>query len=323
MVASTLKPGDTGPLVLDLRSRLLRLGFSSGEGVDRFDGGLEDAIRIFQQHKGLQVDGICGKETWRALDDATFDLGDRLLCATSPMMRGDDVSALQIKLGTLGFDAGRIDGFFGPDTQAALGEFQQNAGVVCDQVCGPETIEALNRMASRGSTSTVSGLRERERLRGKTFDSADLKVALCHPESSDPVIGSLGSELSRAGAEVAIFSHSDWSVLAQQTNAFGATICIAIDIVAEPTCEISYYVTEGFTSFVGERLAKAIRKEIPKSPSRSEPNVSGKRLAILRETKAPAVFVRLGSDTSVSEDDYLIAAGIHRAIIRSLESQDA
>ena len=69
------------------------------------------------------------------------------------MMRGDDVADLQLRLGALGFDAGRVDGILGPVTQTAIGEFQRNAGLVTDQVCGPETVEALVRLEGRGGNS--------------------------------------------------------------------------------------------------------------------------------------------------------------------------
>src|SRR6266545_3977054 len=45
------------------------------------------------------------------------------------MLRGDDVYELQRELGSLGFDAGRVDGIFGPRTLEALLGFQRNAGV--------------------------------------------------------------------------------------------------------------------------------------------------------------------------------------------------
>ena len=60
------------------------------------------------------------------------------------MLRGDDVSELQRRLNALGFDAGREDGIFGPDTETALRRFQRERGLEQpDGVCGPATIAAL------------------------------------------------------------------------------------------------------------------------------------------------------------------------------------
>ncbi|MSX00132.1 MAG: N-acetylmuramoyl-L-alanine amidase, partial [Actinobacteria bacterium] len=90
------------------------------------------------------------------------------------MMRGDDVSELQLRLGALGFDAGRVDGIFGSLTQQAIADFQRNAGLVSDKVCGPETVDSLVRLEGRGGTATVTGVRERDRLRRRLLNLTDL-----------------------------------------------------------------------------------------------------------------------------------------------------
>ena len=88
----------------------------------------EDAVRAFQTGRGLRCDGRCDEQTWTALVEASWKLGDRLLFLTSPNLRGDDVAELQSRLGRLGFDCGRVDGILGPSTARALEEFQSNCG---------------------------------------------------------------------------------------------------------------------------------------------------------------------------------------------------
>ena len=77
---------------------------------------------------------------------------------------GDDVGELQRRLGALGFDAGRVDAIFGPLTEAALKDFERNAGLTTDGVCGPDVLAELTRLGSRGEGASVAGVRERERL---------------------------------------------------------------------------------------------------------------------------------------------------------------
>ncbi len=38
-------------------------------------------------------------------------------------------------------------------TQSAVGDFQRNAGLVSDEVCGPETVACLRRLEGRGGTA--------------------------------------------------------------------------------------------------------------------------------------------------------------------------
>lgn len=64
--SSSLKIGDRGDDIADIQRRLTEIGFRSGEkGV--FDEATHEAVRQFQQAKGLTVDGIVGKQTLAAL----------------------------------------------------------------------------------------------------------------------------------------------------------------------------------------------------------------------------------------------------------------
>lgn len=56
---------------------------------------------------------------------------------------GDDVTALQQGLASLGFDPGTVDGIFGGQTAAALRAFQESKGLAADGVAGPDTWAAF------------------------------------------------------------------------------------------------------------------------------------------------------------------------------------
>lgn len=68
---------------------------------------------------------------------------DRLLRLKSKYLRGDDVKSVQIELNKRGFDVKGIDGIFGPNTKAAVVDFQKNNGLLVDGIVGKQTITAL------------------------------------------------------------------------------------------------------------------------------------------------------------------------------------
>ena len=135
-MSTGLRRGDHGPAVAEIRSRLAYLALcgdvAAGDPFD-FDDELDRAVRSFQQERGITVDGIVGPHTFRRLEEARWQLGDRVLSyVPGHLMAGDDVTELQRRLNTLGFAAGRTDGLFGVQTDAALREFQKGVGVTAD-----------------------------------------------------------------------------------------------------------------------------------------------------------------------------------------------
>ncbi len=143
-----IEHGARGSAVEDVQQRLLRLGYELGaSGVDGvFLGETYEAVRSFQQARGLAEDGAVGPETWAALVDATFTLGDRLLYLRVPYFHGADVRTLQGALNVLGFACGRPDAIFGAYTERAVREFQANTGQPADGIVGPDTVRSIMRL---------------------------------------------------------------------------------------------------------------------------------------------------------------------------------
>ena len=159
MADGVLREGERGADVRQLQERLNAVGARDAAGRvlgtdGQFGQRTEDAVRNFQRARGLEVDGLAGPETLRALDAAVRAR------AASPMAdgvlregeRGAEVRQLQERLNAAGARdaAGRVlgtDGQFGQRTEDAVRNFQRARGLEVDGIAGPETLRALQRPA--------------------------------------------------------------------------------------------------------------------------------------------------------------------------------
>lgn len=280
-----------------MQQRLVRLGFDvAGDGAGHYGDLTAAAVRSFQEARGLRPDGVCGDQTWAALVEAGYRLGDRLLYLRHPMLRGDDVAALQGRLGALGFDAGRDDGIFGPHTQSALTEFQRNTGLPADGVCGPATIQALERLGRRQhEREPVAVVREVEMLRQATPTLCGKRVVLGGDGGLHAVLTASARALAEAGAEVAVVAHPDLSEQAAEANAAGADVYVGLFLDAEDQgCSSAHYAGHRYQSAGGRRLAELIQANVPAAVGVPDAGVRGMALPVLKETRMPAVVCELG-----------------------------
>ena len=141
--------GMQGAAVEDVQSRLLQLGYTidDAEVVDkRFGTTTEQAVSTFRLDSGLAAGHAVDIPCWSALVDASYKLGDRTLYLRMPNFHGADVQALQRALNVLGFACGEDDGYFGPHTEAALQQFQENVGLFADGMAFQDTYAYINRL---------------------------------------------------------------------------------------------------------------------------------------------------------------------------------
>lgn len=308
---AVLRPGSHGEAVRDLQVRLAAAGHpvaSAEAGV--FGASTDAAVRAFQAARGLRVDGVCGTETWAALVESGYRLGDRLLYRRRPMLRGDDVAELQRRLNALGFDARREDGIFGDDTARALVEFQRNAGLAGDGVCGPTTVTELRRVGALADGS-VASVRERDELTRSPRPLRDQRVFV----GTDPGFEALGRavahELTERGARVTLdASGAPDTELATRANRSDATLIVAFRPGTEPGCRCSYFESGRFRSEVGRSVAEAMAAQLAPVLG-CDAVAAGRAYALLRETHMAAVVCE-----PVAEGD---GEGMRRLVVHSAD----
>jgi len=326
------RSGDHGPAVAQIRDHLGRLRLLTlpvGESpLDApFDADVERAVRAFQQQRGLIADGVVGPATWRCLDDARWQLGDRVLrYGVHHMQTGDDVEALQRRLHELGFDPGRIDGIFGPETERALQEFQRNVGTPPDGLCGPVTFKALDRLARTVVGGAPHLIREAQRmhrsgpgLAGKVIvidpghggaDPGVVVDGVSEAELVSDLAARVEGRLGAAGATAFLTRGRLPDDEPAPTEAHRAGFANEVDADLLLSLHIDHHSTQlahgvaafyygtsgqsGVHSAVGEQFADLLQQEVVKRTDLLDARTDAKTWEILQRTRMPAVRLDVG-----------------------------
>jgi peptidoglycan hydrolase-like protein with peptidoglycan-binding domain len=139
--------------VKELQRELTLRGFEPGDIDGRYGPRTTDAVKRFQRDRSLPDDGVADQATLDALHGRKI---------TQPFSRREErVKELQLQLGALGLEPGRIDGRYGPMTTEAVRRFQRAHDLPVDGVADPVTLSAL-KASVKGSPFIVRTERVKE-----------------------------------------------------------------------------------------------------------------------------------------------------------------
>lgn len=343
--------GDHGSAVAEIRNILVGLGMltsgpathtlagdnPSGESLSGtisgwtppeavFDDACDRAVRAFQQERGLIADGIVGPATYRALREASYQLGTRvLLYRLSAPMVGDDVATLQGRLQNLGYYTGLVDGTFGETTHNAVCLYQSEYGLSSDGICGPSTLRSLERLGTRVTGGSPHAIREEEHVR-RSGPRLSGKRILIDPgsgglhefstgataELESSVLWDLGARLegrmAAAGMET-FLSHDGRGrpgddERARVANLIDADLMIALRCGHYPNERAngvaSFYFGNSHGSFstIGRNLAGFIQREIAARTRLSDCRTHERTWDVLRLTRMPVALIDVGYITN-------------------------
>lgn len=331
-----IRLGDRGPAVIDIRVALQALSLiPSGEAAldlndpnaQVFDGACALAVREFQQVRKLPATGEVDEDTYRELNEARYQLGDRILLYTPQrMMRGDDVSALQDRLSELGYYVGNVDGILGSQAATALIAFQRDYGLVADGTCGPDTLRAFGRLGSKVVGGSAPKLRAnvQRRAAGPTLHGKRVTIDAGHSAMQPGIVvgelresdivwdiaARLEARLSMVGAHVTLTrgprttpSREERAAIANEQSAdlFFTLHCAANDDLQHGGLTVSYFGNARGYSHVGEEFAGLVHRELVARAGFTDRGLHARNLELLRLTYMPAVHVECGYLTNQAD----------------------
>jgi N-acetylmuramoyl-L-alanine amidase len=345
MIEVLLRPGDSGDLVNQIITSLNRIGLLHST-PENYDSSVADAVALFQQQRGLTSTGNVNNQTFQALEEARWKLGDRsLYLQPSPLMRGDDVAQLQSRLTDMGFDCGRVDGIFGIKTEEAVKEFQKSVGTTADGKCGPATLTALIRLTKTVAGGAPTKLRETARqqsrgpaLAGKVIvinparggDNFGVEANGCtESEITYDIANRVEGRLLALGASVFLTrgpkNDPSESERISLTNKSNADLMISLNCdsykndLAHGVATYSYGSdAHGVHSVVGDRFASLVQREICARTDLQDCGTHSKTWDLLRLVSAPAVRIDLGYLSNPGDADRYQRAEFRDLIAESL-----
>jgi N-acetylmuramoyl-L-alanine amidase len=355
-----LRLGSRGAAVAEIRSALAALGLvdypddadlTTGRHVlpEMFDPELDDAVRAFQQQRGLLVDGVVGEATYRALREASYRLGARTLNHQfGAPMYGDDVATLQARLQDLGFYTDMVDGHFGLQTHNALMSYQREYGLSADGICGPETLRSLYFLGARVTGGSPHAIHEEElvrrsgpKLSGKRIiidpgrggaDHGLITQGPGGPIGEADLLWDLASRLegrmTAIGMETFLSRPANRSPSdaerAATANGVGADLMISLRCATQPTPSASgvasfhFGNSHGSVSTIGRNLADFIQREVVARTGLRDCRTHGRTWDLLRLTRMPTVQVDVGYITNPRDRDMMVSTHSRDAIAEGI-----
>jgi N-acetylmuramoyl-L-alanine amidase len=317
--------------------------------LDAFDDELDQAVRAFQQHRGLLVDGIVGEATYRALREASYRLGARTLAHQfGAPMYGDDVATLQARLQDLGFYTGLVDGHFGLQTHNGLMSYQREYGLYPDGICGPETLRSLYFLGSRVTGGSLHAIREEElvrrsgpRLSGKRViidpgrggdDSGLIVNGPSGPISEADMLWDLASRLEGRMTAIGMETFLSRPVgrspadadRAETANTVGADLMISLRCgnlpgsAANGVASFYFGNSHGSVSTIGRNLADFVQRELVARTGLRDCRTHGRTWDLLRLTRMPTVQVDVGYITNLRDRDLLVSTQIRDSLAEGM-----
>jgi N-acetylmuramoyl-L-alanine amidase len=295
-------PGDRGLAVSDVQKRLHDLGFTPPDFEHEirqayYGRTTTEAVRDFQEKRGLKADGNVDETTWQELVEASFSLGDRFLYLRIPPFRGDDVRKIQSYLNRLGFNAGREDGIFGQDTDQAVRSFQHNMGLPVDGIAGSSTISFLLRLKHAFKDTSVAEVHEAlqdQAIRGLEGRQVVLDAAE-GDAGAERLLRASSDELLSHGVSAMITGGSSGqmpeSQRARLANDREADLVIGLRPSPGSGFHVFFFGTSSYSSPRGKRLAEILYEEIQNLEGLEVTSPQMKTYPLLRETRMPCVIV--------------------------------
>tara|TARA_Y100000768_G_scaffold276409_1_gene211954 strand:+ start:52 stop:960 length:909 start_codon:yes stop_codon:yes gene_type:complete len=229
---------------------------------------------------------ISKENLWFELLNQGYDLGDRILNFSNPVLRGSDIEELQEMLSRLGFYSDPINSEYTKELMKAVEVFQENRGLGVDGVVGLNTAVEIKKLIRPTLDKSLNEAIKRFKPAGSVFDvcinienNGEYREQIVFYET----IKEAGT---KSGMNITFASEAGEEMSKENIISFVNKVNPSLFITFEnnQTESVNYFEGKHSVSNIGKILAKEFSSKL-------NLGLMGKNNMLLKNTKAVSLII--------------------------------
>ena len=267
--------------ILDLSNKIQAAGYQFP--ADSFE--CKSLVELFLNDYSLEKT-ISKENLWFELLNQGYDLGDRILNFSNPVLRGSDIEELQEMLSRLGFYSDPINSEYTKDLMKAVEAFQENRGLSVDGVVGLNTAVEIKKLIRPTLDKSLNEAIKSFRPVGSIFNicinienNGEYREQIVFYESIKEAGTKNGMSITFASEAGEDMSKENIVSFVNKVNP-----SLFITFINSQTGSVNYFEGKHSVSNIGKKLATELSLKLSL-------DLDGKNNMLLKNTKAVSLII--------------------------------
>ena len=267
--------------ILDLSNKIQAAGYQFP--ADSFE--CKSLVELFLNDYSLEKT-ISKENLWFELLNQGYDLGDRILNFSNPVLRGSDIEELQEMLSRLGFYSDPINSEYTKALMKAVEAFQENRGLSVDGVVGLNTAIEIKKLIRPTLDKSLNEAIKSFRPVGSIFN-------ICinienNGEYREQIVfyESIKEAGTKNGVSITFASEAGEDMSKENIVSFVNKVnpSLFITFINSQTGSVNYFEGKHSVSNIGKKLATELSLKLSL-------DLAGKNNMLLKNTKAVSLII--------------------------------
>lgn len=267
--------------ILDLSNKIQAAGYQFP--ADSFE--CKSLVELFLNDYSLEKT-ISKENLWFELLNQGYDLGDRILNFSNPVLRGSDIEELQEMLSRLGFYSDPINSEYTKDLMKAVEAFQENRGLSVDGVVGLNTAVEIKKLIRPTLDKSLNEAIKSFRPVGSIFNIC-INVEN-NGEYREQIVfyESIKEAGTKNGVSITFASEAGEDMSKENIVSFVNKVnpSLFITFINSQTGSVNYFEGKHSVSNIGKKLATELSLKLSL-------DLDGKNNMLLKNTKAVSLII--------------------------------